>query len=51
MKDLATSLKSPQTETSTQNDLQLALNNSKVPKILRNTLNICLLYWLKISTY
>jgi hypothetical protein len=31
MKDLATSLKSPQIKTWTQNDLQLALNNSQTP--------------------
>ncbi len=41
MRDLATSLKSFQIGTCTQNDLQLALNNSKILEILGNTLNIC----------
>jgi hypothetical protein len=50
MRDLATSLKSPQNGTWTQNDLQLTLNNSKLFKILGNKLNICLLYMFKIST-
>jgi len=49
MKDLATSLKSLQTGTWTQNDLQLALNKSKLLEILRDTLDICLLYMFKIS--
>jgi hypothetical protein len=48
MRDLATSLKSPQIGTWTQNDLQLALKNSKFLKISRDTLNICFLYWFKI---
>jgi len=34
----------------TQNDLQLVLNNSKLLEILRDTLDICLLYLFKIST-
>ncbi len=37
VKDLATSLKSPQTRTWTQNDLQLALSNSKILEILGDT--------------
>ncbi len=34
MRDFATSLKSPQTGTWTQNDLQVALSNSKILEIL-----------------
>ncbi len=49
MRDLATSLRSPQIGTSTQNDLQLALIDSKLLEILGSTLDICLLYLLKIS--
>jgi hypothetical protein len=49
MKDLATSLKSPQIGTQTQNDLEFAPNNSKLLEILGNTLNICVLYVIKIS--
>jgi hypothetical protein len=49
MRDLATSLKSPQIGTSTQNDLQLAFNNSKLLEILGHTLDICLLYMFEIS--
>jgi len=44
MRELATSLKSLQTGTRTQNDLQLAFNNSKLLEILGDTLDICLLY-------
>jgi hypothetical protein len=44
MRDLVTSLKSPQIGTWTQNDLQFALNNSKLLEILGDTLDICLLY-------
>jgi len=40
MKDLATSLKSPQTGTWTQNDLQFALSNSKLLEILGDTLDM-----------
>jgi hypothetical protein len=50
MRDLATSLKSPQTRTWTQNDLQLAFKSSKILEILRDTLHICFLYVVKIST-
>jgi len=45
MRDLATSLKSLQTGTWTQNDLQLIFNNSKLLEIFGDTLGICLLYF------
>jgi len=49
MKDLATSLKSFQTGTCTQNDLQLTFNNSKLFEILEDTLDIYFLYLIKMS--
>jgi hypothetical protein len=49
MRDLTTSLISPQIGTWTQNDLQLALSNSKLLEILGNKWDICLLYLFKIS--
>jgi hypothetical protein len=50
MRDLATSLKSPQTGTWTQNDLQFAHNNSKLLEILGATLDMCFLHLLKFSS-
>jgi hypothetical protein len=48
MKDLATSLKSFQTGTCTQNDLQLTFNNSKLFEISEDTLDLYILYLIKM---